>query len=167
VPTPARKPAPTRLPDGAQVGPGLSTTPVLQLRKDVARYRTERNRLRDELAALRAELKAGRMPDRNLVQHHGTLGAHGPEGDTLYASVPMELARGGQLSIVARSVALYVWSQNEKWQQSAAAIADALGMDRKTVAPAWPSYKTVAGLSERSTTTPVRLGQRGNVGTCR
>jgi hypothetical protein len=31
---------------------------VLQLRKDVARYRTERNQLRDELAAVRAELKA-------------------------------------------------------------------------------------------------------------
>lgn len=48
----------------------------------------------------------------------------------------MELARDGKLSFVARSVALYVWSHTEKWQQSASAVADALGMDRGTVGKA-------------------------------
>lgn len=76
------------------------------------------------------------MPSRNLVQHHGKLGAHGPGGGQLYASVPMELARDGKLSYLARSVAMYVWSHDEKWQQSASAVAAALGMDRGTVGKA-------------------------------
>ncbi|WP_336879788.1 helix-turn-helix domain-containing protein [Rhodococcus globerulus] len=76
------------------------------------------------------------MPSRNLVQHHGKLGAHGPGGGQLYASVPMELARDGKLSYLARSVAMYIWSHDEKWQQSASAVAKALGMDRGTVGKA-------------------------------
>ncbi|WP_420879812.1 helix-turn-helix domain-containing protein [Rhodococcus sp. (in: high G+C Gram-positive bacteria)] len=54
----------------------------------------------------------------------------------MYASVPMELARDGKLSYLARSVAMYVWSHDEKWQQSASAVAEALGMDRGTVGKA-------------------------------
>lgn len=76
------------------------------------------------------------MPSRNLVRHHGKLGAHGSGGGQLYASVPMELARDGKLSYLARSVAMYVWSHDEKWQQSASAVAGALGMDRGTVGKA-------------------------------
>ena len=48
------------------------------------------------------------MANRNLVRHHGERGAHGPGGGTLYAGIPMELARDGGLSHIARSVALYV-----------------------------------------------------------
>ncbi|WP_420910900.1 helix-turn-helix domain-containing protein [Rhodococcus sp. OK519] len=48
----------------------------------------------------------------------------------------MELARDGKLSYLARSVAMYVWSHDEKWQQSASAVAVALGMDRGTVGKA-------------------------------
>jgi hypothetical protein len=38
---------------------------------------------------------------------------------------------------------MYVWSHDEKWQQSASAVADALGMDRGTVG------KALAELQER------------------
>ncbi|WP_181786626.1 helix-turn-helix domain-containing protein [Mycobacterium shimoidei] len=48
----------------------------------------------------------------------------------------MALARDGKLSPYARAVALYVWSHDEKWQQSAAAVAEAIGLNRKTVAAA-------------------------------
>ncbi|MGU3586054.1 helix-turn-helix domain-containing protein [Rhodococcus sp. C26F] len=48
----------------------------------------------------------------------------------------MELARDGKLSYTARSVALYVWSHDERWQQSAAAVAEDLGMNRGTVGKA-------------------------------
>lgn len=83
------------------------------------------------------------MPNRNIVKHHGRLGDHGPNGGQLYAGIPMELARDGKLSYLARSVALYIWSHDEKWQQSAKAVADALGMDRGTVG------KALAELQER------------------
>src|SRR4051794_37570453 len=76
------------------------------------------------------------MPGRNLVQHHGERGDHGPGGGKLYAGIPIELARDGKLSYLARSVAMYVWSHDERWQQSASAVADALGMDRGTVGKA-------------------------------
>lgn len=76
------------------------------------------------------------MPNRNQVTHHGERGAHGPGGGKLYAGIPMELAREGKLSYLARSVAMYVWSHDEKWQQSASAVADALGMDRGSVGKA-------------------------------
>lgn len=74
-------------------------------------------------------------PDRTprfSVVHHGELGATA-QGGRLYASVPMALARGERLTHAARSVALYVWSHDEKHQQSAAAVAEALGTTRKTV----------------------------------
>lgn len=78
------------------------------------------------------------MANRNLVKHHGLVddkrGAHAPAGGFLYAGIPMELARDGKLSYLARSVAMYVWSHTEKWQQSASAVAEALGMDRGSVA---------------------------------
>lgn len=48
----------------------------------------------------------------------------------------MTLARDGNLSFLARSVAMYVWSHDERWQQSASAVAEALGMDRGTVGKA-------------------------------
>lgn len=54
----------------------------------------------------------------------------------MYAGIPMELARDGKLSFLARSVAMYVWSHDEKWQQSASAVAADLGMDRGTVGKA-------------------------------
>lgn len=76
------------------------------------------------------------MAGRNLVQHHGERGAHGPEGGTLYAGIPMELARDGKLSFLARSVAMYIWSHDEKWRQSASAVAGDLGMKRDTVSKA-------------------------------
>lgn len=73
------------------------------------------------------------MPNRNLVKHHGTLGAAGPQGGTLYASAPMSLARDSRLSPAARSIAFYMWSHGEKWHQSAEDIAEKLGMTAKTV----------------------------------
>lgn len=76
------------------------------------------------------------MANRNLVRHHGSLGAHAPKGGTLYASLPMELARDPELSVYARAVAVYVWSHDEKWQQSAAAVAEAVGVNRKTATAA-------------------------------
>jgi hypothetical protein len=54
----------------------------------------------------------------------------------LYTALPMTLARDGKLSYVARSVAMFVWSHEETIQQSAASVADALGMNRKTVGAA-------------------------------
>uniref|UniRef100_A0AB39U1H6 Helix-turn-helix DNA binding domain protein n=1 Tax=Mycolicibacterium phage Alyssa1 TaxID=3240801 RepID=A0AB39U1H6_9CAUD len=83
------------------------------------------------------------MANRNLVQHHGERGAHAPGGGHLYAGIPMELARDGKLSYLARSVAMYVWSHDEKWQQSASSVADALSMDRGSVG------KALAELQER------------------
>ena len=76
------------------------------------------------------------MPSRNIVRHHGKRGAHGPDGGQLYAAIPMELARDSKLSVYARAVVVYVWSHDEKWQQSASSVADALGMDRGTVSKA-------------------------------
>jgi hypothetical protein len=76
------------------------------------------------------------MANRNLVKHHGTLGAGGKQGGTLYASVPMALARDGKLSQAARSVAMLIWSHDQKWNQSANLIAQELGMSRNTVAAA-------------------------------
>ncbi len=84
------------------------------------------------------------MASRNLVQHHGERGgAHGPGGGKLYAGIPTELARDGKLSYLARSVAMYVWSHDEKWQQSASAVAGDLSMDRGSVG------KALAELQER------------------
>lgn len=48
----------------------------------------------------------------------------------------MELARDGKLSFLARSVALFIWSHDEKWGQSASAVAAALDMDRGSVGKA-------------------------------
>lgn len=76
------------------------------------------------------------MPSRNLVQHHGVRGAHGPNGGKLYAGIPTELARDGKLSYLARSVAMFVWSHDETWTQSAKAVAEVLEMDRGSVAKA-------------------------------
>lgn len=51
-----------------------------------------------------------------------------------YACIPNELARDGKLSSVARSVALYLWSHDNGWKSSQAAIAKALGIgNRDTV----------------------------------
>uniref|UniRef100_A0AB39U2V2 Helix-turn-helix DNA binding domain protein n=1 Tax=Mycolicibacterium phage Maddie1 TaxID=3240809 RepID=A0AB39U2V2_9CAUD len=76
------------------------------------------------------------MANRNPVKHHGVLGSHGPGGGRLFASVPMALARDTELSAPARSVAMFVWSHDEKYQQSARDVADAFGMSRNTVAKA-------------------------------
>ncbi|MCP3811448.1 helix-turn-helix domain-containing protein [Mycobacteriaceae bacterium Msp059] len=73
------------------------------------------------------------MATRNLVRHHGS--------KTLFVGIPMGLARDGQLSAAARSVALYVWSHDEKWNQSAAEVAEALQMSRNTVAGALASLE--------------------------
>lgn len=73
------------------------------------------------------------MATRNLVRHHGA--------KTLFAGIPMGLARDGQLSAAARSVALYIWSHDEKWSQSAAEVAEALQMSRNTVAGALASLE--------------------------
>ncbi|MFQ6228855.1 MarR family transcriptional regulator [Nocardia sp. NPDC002869] len=69
------------------------------------------------------------------IKHYGELGADGPTG-TLYASLPMELARDRELTAAARSVALYVWSHTEKWKTSAVEIAEKLDMHRTTVSKA-------------------------------
>lgn len=61
----------------------------------------------------------------------------------MYAGIPTELARDGKLSYLARSVAMYVWSHDEKWQQSASAVAGDLSMDRGSVG------KALAELQER------------------
>jgi hypothetical protein len=68
------------------------------------------------------------MGHRNLVRHHGKR--------DLYSAVPMGIARNGELSTATRSVALYVWSHSADWQQSAANIAEELGLGRNTVAAA-------------------------------
>jgi DNA-binding MarR family transcriptional regulator len=54
----------------------------------------------------------------------------------MYSAVPMNLARDGSLSAAARSVALYVWSHDEKWQQSRNDIAEALGISVHTATKA-------------------------------
>ena len=54
----------------------------------------------------------------------------------LYSAVPMALARDGSLSAAARSVALYVWSHDCKWQQSRNDIAAALEMSVNTATKA-------------------------------
>ncbi|NHU42579.1 helix-turn-helix domain-containing protein [Rhodococcus sp. A14] len=59
-----------------------------------------------------------------------------PDGTRLYASVPMTLARDGQLTAAARSVAIYVWSHDEKFSQSRNDIAEKLGMSVNTVGKA-------------------------------
>jgi hypothetical protein len=76
------------------------------------------------------------MANLTLFRHHGERGAYGPGGGKLFAAIRMELARDGKLSYLARSVAMYVWSHDEKWQQSASAVADALDMDRGTAGKA-------------------------------
>ncbi|ORB67683.1 hypothetical protein BST47_04180 [Mycolicibacterium tusciae] len=48
----------------------------------------------------------------------------------------MTLARDTELSAPARSVAMYIWSHDERYQQSARDVAEALGMSRNTVAKA-------------------------------
>ncbi|WP_396909485.1 helix-turn-helix domain-containing protein [Mycolicibacterium sp.] len=68
------------------------------------------------------------MATRNKVVHHGER--------SLYAAVPMGLARDGELSSAARSVALLIWSHDAKWDQSAADVAKMLGMHRSTVGAA-------------------------------
>ncbi len=68
------------------------------------------------------------MTTRNKVVHHGER--------SLYAAVPMGLARDGELSSAARSVALLIWSHDARWDQSAADIAKTLGMHRGTVGAA-------------------------------
>lgn len=57
-------------------------------------------------------------------------------GGKLYASVPMELARDPELSPAATRVALYVWSHNADFDQSAADVAKTLQMSRATVSRA-------------------------------
>ncbi len=80
------------------------------------------------------------MGSRNLVKHRGLIdgkrGALAQDGGFLYAGIPMSLARDVKLSANARSVALLIWSHDEKWQQSVADIAKSLGMGRNTVAAA-------------------------------
>jgi len=66
--------------------------------------------------------------NRNRVVHDGSRG--------LYSAVPKELARDGSLSASARSVALYVWSHDQKWQQSRNDIAEALGISVNTAGKA-------------------------------
>jgi hypothetical protein len=83
------------------------------------------------------------MSTRHPVKHHGLTGGHGPNGGRLYTSLPVELARDAQLSHVARSVALYVWSHDEKFQQSTYDVAESLGTARNTV------RKALAELQER------------------
>ena len=68
------------------------------------------------------------MSRRNTVVHEGARG--------LYSAVPMALARDGSLSAAARSVALYVWSHDCKWQQSRNDIAAALEMSVNTATKA-------------------------------
>jgi predicted DNA-binding transcriptional regulator len=65
---------------------------------------------------------------RNNVVHKG--------GRGLYSAVPKELARDGSLSAAARSVALYVWSHDQKWQQSRNDIAEALRISVHTATKA-------------------------------
>lgn len=65
------------------------------------------------------------MTKRNKVEDRGAV--------QLYASVPVALARDGKLSHTARSVALYVWSHDERFGQSRNDVADALGAGRNNV----------------------------------
>lgn len=84
---------------------------------------------------------------RNTVRHHGgKVGANGKRGGQHYAAVPVELARDPKITHAARSVAVYVWSHDEKWQQSISAVATALGTDRKTVAAALASLQEAGWL---------------------
>ncbi|SUA04019.1 Uncharacterised protein [Mycolicibacterium fortuitum] len=76
------------------------------------------------------------MTKRNKVQHHNALGSKAPNGGTLYASLPMNLARDGTLTAAARSVALYVWSHDPKFGQSRNDVAVKLGMSVNTVGKA-------------------------------
>jgi hypothetical protein len=76
------------------------------------------------------------VANRNLVKHHNERGANGPEGGKLYAGIPTALARDGELSAYARSVALYVWSHTEDWHQSTVSVAEAIGTNRKQVSNA-------------------------------
>lgn len=70
------------------------------------------------------------MGTRNLVKHHGNV------RDGLNTALPTALARDGRLTAYARSVALYIWSHAPNFQQSAKAVAEALGIKRDTVSKA-------------------------------
>lgn len=66
------------------------------------------------------------MTERNPIRRHGTV-----EG-SLYAALPLNLARDGKLSGNARSIALLLWSHNEGFETSARAIASDLNLSRTT-----------------------------------
>ncbi|CRZ17977.1 hypothetical protein BN2156_04874 [Mycolicibacterium neworleansense] len=68
-----------------------------------------------------------------------------------YTPVPHGLARDGDLSSGARSVALYVWSHVGGWELSAVSIAEALGMDRKSVGRALAELDRKRWIAIRST----------------
>ncbi|WAM13934.1 hypothetical protein [Rhodococcus sp. JS3073] len=64
------------------------------------------------------------MTGNNELRYHGV--AYAEQG--LYMSAPMELARDGNLSQAARSVALYMWSHDASYRSlSLKSVADALG----------------------------------------
>lgn len=91
---------------------------------------------------------------RNQVKHHGKIGEHGPGGGQLYAAMPMQLARDPKLSSYARAVAVYVWSHDERWQQSATAVAEAIGVNRKTVTDALGELQQRGWLAREVHTNP-------------
>lgn len=70
------------------------------------------------------------MANRNLVRHQGNV------REQLNAAVPMGLVRDDKLSVMTKAVALEVWSHTEGRHQSASSVAEALGINRKTVYPA-------------------------------
>jgi hypothetical protein len=53
-----------------------------------------------------------------------------------FTSIPNALTRAGNLGSLARSVAVYLWSHQDGWKLSATSIADALGVERRSVAKA-------------------------------
>ncbi|MGC5245379.1 hypothetical protein ACPXB3_00360 [Gordonia sp. DT219] len=71
----------------------------------------------------------GRATHKQPIVYHGA--AYKDQG--LYTAMPVALARDRGLSGAGARVALWLWSQSSGWQISERAIADATGLNRRTV----------------------------------